>query len=420
MHSLTLRADAPMRPYENQGPTILASTLTVTIVAVLTTIARFHVRINMIRNMGWDCIAGQCTVILQVVYGAGKHIEYIDPHDFSNGMKLNFISQPVYLLAICSVKLSVGLFLLRIAVKKIYRCVIIGIMVFMTAYTIASVLTILLQCTNIHMMWDPTAVGKCWTLKTIKMLGYLNICLNISTDIAFSIPMLWGVQMNRRHKASLICILSLGTFATAAALVKLSYLPTYGRSGDLMWDSRNLTMWTVTECNVGIIAGNLPCLKPLFRSILVSTYGGGSRKNSQPKYFSRSYASGTKQRSVGKSYDALEEDKVAGGGERLRRGDEAYALDTIDVKRGQGRAGGATSDSASFEHEGSTGRARSSNESVARLHSQSLPHNGLGLGLGKITVTRNFDVTESVHSLEEGFESGGNQRTQGLHAKELV
>ena len=43
--------------------------------------------------------------------------------------------------------------------------------------------------------------------------------------------MLWGVQMNRRHKASLICILGLGTFATAAAFVKLSYLPAYGREG---------------------------------------------------------------------------------------------------------------------------------------------------------------------------------------------
>lgn len=44
----------PMRPYEDQGPTILASTLTVTVVAVLTTIARFYVRVKMIRNVGWD------------------------------------------------------------------------------------------------------------------------------------------------------------------------------------------------------------------------------------------------------------------------------------------------------------------------------------------------------------------------------
>ncbi|CAA9962749.1 hypothetical protein PTMSG1_06123 [Pyrenophora teres f. maculata] len=415
MNSLASRVDAPMRPYENQGPTILASTLTVTIVAVLTTIARFHVRANMIRAVGWDdyvmlwtvllCVAGQCIIIMQVVYGAGRHIEHIEPSDFSNGMKLNFISQPVYLVAICSVKLSVGLFLLRIAVKAIYRRVIIGIMVFMTIYTIGSVLTILLQCTNIRMMWDQTAAGRCWTVKQIKMLGYLNICLNISTDIAFSIPMLWGVQMNRRHKASLICILGLGTFATAAALVKLSYLPTYGRSGDLMWDSRNLTMWTVTECNVGIIAGNLPCLKPLFRSILLSTYGSGSRKNTQPKYFSNPYASGTKQRSVGKSYGPLSSDRAADGDRS-----EAYTLTTIDAIRGHG--GGATNRSASFE-QSSPGRARSSNESITRLNTKAHAHGAMG----NITVTTKVDVTESVHSTKS-FE---NTRTHDQpRAKEMV
>lgn len=56
MRSLTMiqRADAAMRPYENQGPTILGATLTVTILAVATTIARLYVRIRMIRNIGWD------------------------------------------------------------------------------------------------------------------------------------------------------------------------------------------------------------------------------------------------------------------------------------------------------------------------------------------------------------------------------
>lgn len=43
-----------MRPNENQGPTILGATLTVTIAALLTTIARLYVRMRMIRNVGWD------------------------------------------------------------------------------------------------------------------------------------------------------------------------------------------------------------------------------------------------------------------------------------------------------------------------------------------------------------------------------
>jgi len=216
--------------------------------------------------------------------------------------------------------------------------------------------------------------------------------------------------MNRRHKASLICILGLGTFATAAALVKLSYLPTYGRSGDLLWDSRNLTMWTVTECNVGIIAGNLPCLKPLFRSILVSTYGSGSRKNTQPKYFSNPYASGSKQRSVGKSYGPLSSDRATDGGPlHYREGGETYILTTIDATRNKE---GTADRSASFE-QSSPGLDRSSSESIARLNTKAHAPGTRG----NITVTTKVDVTESVHSTE-GFENA--RMHDQPQAKELV
>jgi hypothetical protein len=43
-------------------------------------------------------------------------------------MKLNFITQPIYLFATCFLKLSIGFFLLRIAVKAFYKRLIIGIM----------------------------------------------------------------------------------------------------------------------------------------------------------------------------------------------------------------------------------------------------------------------------------------------------
>jgi hypothetical protein len=43
-----------MRPDINEGPTILGVTLSVTTVALISTIARFYVRIRMIRNVGWD------------------------------------------------------------------------------------------------------------------------------------------------------------------------------------------------------------------------------------------------------------------------------------------------------------------------------------------------------------------------------
>jgi hypothetical protein len=75
-----------------------------------------------------QCIVGQCIIVPQVFNGAGRHVEYIDPADFKTAMKLNFISQPVYLFAICLLKISIGCFLLRIAVKPLYKRLIIGIM----------------------------------------------------------------------------------------------------------------------------------------------------------------------------------------------------------------------------------------------------------------------------------------------------
>ncbi|KAF2030070.1 hypothetical protein EK21DRAFT_66580 [Setomelanomma holmii] len=407
MLSHRVAVDAPMRPNENQGPTILGATLTVTIAALLTTIARLYVRLRMIRNVGWD-VSSQCVVIPSVYYGAGKHVEYIDPVDFVKAFRLNFITQPIYLFAICLVKLSVGLFLLRIAVKPFYKRLIISIMSFMAFYTIGCFFTIVLQCTDLRLLWgDPRAKGTCWSSYTLKTLGYVNAALNISTDIAFSIaipiPMLLSIQMNGRQKASLICIFGLGIFATTAALVKLSYIPNYGHSGDWLWDSRNLTIWTITESNVGIVAANLPCLKPIFRTVLGSTYGRGSRKTTNPAYNSRPYGPGTKHRSVIKDYASLASNKSQNGEFRgYGQAGEAYMLTTIDATKEKNNEGSRDSSGRN-----SPGR-KSSSESVARLNDKANAYSGLG----GIAVTTKVDVTESVHSREIYEDPRGVQRPQ--------
>lgn len=48
------RVAVGMRPDEQQGATILGATLTVTIAALITMVARLYVRVRVIRNVGWD------------------------------------------------------------------------------------------------------------------------------------------------------------------------------------------------------------------------------------------------------------------------------------------------------------------------------------------------------------------------------
>lgn len=163
----------------------------------------------------------------------------------------------------------------------------------------------MLQCTDIRILWDPTVVSTCWSMKTLQSLSYTNLALNIVTDLLFAVviptPMLWKLNVNLRTRISLIGVLGLGIFACAAAFVKLGYLASYGKLGDWLWDSRNITVWTAVELNVGIIAGSLPSLRPLFRRFLGNVYGKSSQKaptSSGAKYGTSSTRSGTNWQSL--------------------------------------------------------------------------------------------------------------------------
>lgn len=112
-------------------------------------------------------------------------------------------------------------------------------------------------------------------------LGYTNFSLNIITDLTFAlfipVPMLWNINVTRRTRISLFGVLGLGCFACACAIVRFTYLGTYKKHNDWLWDTQYLTTWSVLETNVGIIAASLPSLRPLFKKFLGSMYGVGSK-----------------------------------------------------------------------------------------------------------------------------------------------
>ncbi|KAI6363091.1 hypothetical protein MCOR25_006034 [Pyricularia grisea] len=278
-------------PADDEGPRILAATLTTCIAAFITVSARCYVRCFMIRSFGWDdalmlfalivSVGSQGVVISEVHHGAGRHNGDIPAEDFEIGMMLNYITQITYLVAICFVKLSLGASLLRIATTKFYRWLIQGLFGFTAIYTAISVITIFAQCSDIRMNWDSTIPRQCWGQDILKGLGYTNSIIGIITDLCFAlfipIPMLWNLNVTRRTRLTLYAILGLGAFACSAAVVKITFLGDYGKMGDWMYDSANITIWWVVECNVGIAAGSLPTLRPLFSRFLGSVYGANSR-----------------------------------------------------------------------------------------------------------------------------------------------
>lgn len=70
-------------------------------------------------------------IIPEVAYGAGRHVQYIDPpENVTKGLHFNFVTQPLCLIGLCLTKVSVGLFLLRLTTSPKFRKFIIGMIIF--------------------------------------------------------------------------------------------------------------------------------------------------------------------------------------------------------------------------------------------------------------------------------------------------
>ncbi|KAL8389014.1 hypothetical protein RB595_008862 [Gaeumannomyces hyphopodioides] len=278
---------------ESRGNEIIASTVAVTSLALIIVALRVYVKFKFSGGLAIEDYLMVLAVIIlgsmiglvvpQVFAGAGRHIEYIDPSDFVRAMFFNFVTQPIVLAALGLARLSVCFFLLRFARSKGIKWAIQIAGAITTILTIVGIVQTLTQCMPMAFTWDKSiAGGQCVSQTYLVISSYVSSSISCTIDFvlaALPIPMLWNVQLPRRVKIAVIGILSLGFFTVAAAITKTVALTKWGLLGDYLWDTADITIWFATEIAVAIIAGSIPCLKPLFKRILASTrrYGSGSK-----------------------------------------------------------------------------------------------------------------------------------------------
>jgi hypothetical protein len=120
------------------------------------------------------------------------------------------------------------------------------------------------------------------------------------------------------------------------------------------------------ETNIAIVAGNLPCMKPLFHRVLGSIYGSGSRdQSSHGKYYGRSTGHSVND------YNSLGSRKAEEGygpGPDFS-GDETHMMTRIPAQQ---------KSAASL---GNDNESNMSDESVSRLE-------GSRMGITKTTTTK--------------------------------
>ncbi|KAK0664703.1 hypothetical protein DIS24_g215 [Lasiodiplodia hormozganensis] len=287
--------------------------------ALAVVMLRLYVRGWMLRFVGSDDYVILFSMVLSIVvmvcfveeikYGLGKHaiVMLSDPVGYTQFSKWLYVHSLIIMVAVSAVKVSIALFLMRLAERTRKVRFLWGMIIFIILFTISCACTLIFQCSPIAAAWDyslrmPPEKAKCFSMNTFRNIGMFNSIVNILTDFLFAslpVPLIWELQVNIRTKVTLASILSLGFFASAAAIVKC--VKQWNVLEDPDWtvhDSFNV--WNYIELNIGIVAACLPALKPLFNWFLetaraITSSGGRSgnrRRTGYSGYGSRSTAHG--------------------------------------------------------------------------------------------------------------------------------
>ncbi|KAK0624284.1 hypothetical protein B0T14DRAFT_565567 [Immersiella caudata] len=257
----------PARAAESNLVQILAIVTVVHLIALACVSLRIYTRVVVVKSPGMDdicmvlaavCgIGGWAGFLIQAHHGLGKHIETVEKEDLVVFMHVSF-SQAIVsaTLALAFLKLSIGFNLLRLMV-------VIG-------YSIMAALTFFLHCKPLAGSWNFALKPECYSKQLFMTFGLVNTACNMTTDVLFAtfpIFIIWPLNMRRKLRIYLICILSLGYFAVALGAVKAIYQIGFVKVPDRTFGF-SVTFWGFLELNVGIVAACAVTLKPLLNRFI--------------------------------------------------------------------------------------------------------------------------------------------------------
>lgn len=244
-------------------------------------VLRLYVRGAMLRNFGLDDyimiltqIIFTASCILQIYcainWAFGRHLWDLNPYLGENTFRVWYICETLYVVSTTLVKISVGFFLLRIARNKIHIWIIRVTMLLCGLFGTAITFVFIFQCHPVSDWWSLDH-SRCLPQTTIAGLTYGFSALNIVADWTMSIVpafMVAGLQMSKRQRilvGGLLCFAGAGCLATIARLPFIDILLN-GR-GDFLYTSTGLILGSTLEVGIGITAGCIAALRPLFHAV---------------------------------------------------------------------------------------------------------------------------------------------------------
>ncbi|KAJ5383993.1 hypothetical protein N7517_001904 [Penicillium concentricum] len=291
-------------PIVGRSLAILIVSIVMMSISIVTVSLRSFVRLNIIRAFGWDDALMVAALILFILLnvcgiigtmnGVGHtRSDFTSTEIYKKALMWWWLGQMLYVWASAVAKISIAVALLRLAVEKSYRVILWSIIVIAIAIGLMFWLVLLFLCNPISYFWervDATSTGTCLPMSTVLDIAYFYSSVTICCDLSLGLLpafLVWKLQMNTRTKFAVGGILGLGAVAAVAVICRLPFLRFYP-DDDFLYSTYQIAIWSLIETGLGITAGSLITLRPLFQWLL-DAHSTHNHKSPRQGMYSKPY-----------------------------------------------------------------------------------------------------------------------------------
>ncbi|KAJ5106024.1 hypothetical protein NUU61_003371 [Penicillium alfredii] len=276
-----------MQPLDGRSKAIFIVTTVFLGISFIAVCLRCFVRIKIVKAFGWDDALMVFAMALNVLfalcgitgalYGIGQKTWDLQQRGTAEtAMFWWWLGQTSYVWVCAVARISIAVALLRLTVARVHAIILWAVISVTTVIGIVFFFMLTLQCNPVSFFWqrirvatDPTGNihGSCMDLDRIIAIAYVYSVTATCCDLTLGllpIFLVWNLQMNTRTKVALAGILGMGCVAGAAVIIRIPYLHDY-KNHDFLYATANISIWSNVEASLGIAAGSLVTLRPLFR-----------------------------------------------------------------------------------------------------------------------------------------------------------
>ncbi|KUI61575.1 hypothetical protein VP1G_08719 [Cytospora mali] len=237
------------------------------VLATVSTVLRTWAKLMSTKRLRSEDYFMFAALFLCLTTGLGQHEDTLTKLQMRHFLISLWVIQRLQPPSLFCVKTSIIIFYIRVFPTRAIRIAGWSIWIYTFLWLVGIWFATLFECHPISYFWDKSIKnGHCLAnpLITIGLTSGVLSCVGDIVIFTMPIPVVLGLNMNRRKKAALAAIFAVGLFVITTSFVRWVALLT--TKSDITSNQVEAGVWTYLEISIGITCGNLPLLLPLVRS----------------------------------------------------------------------------------------------------------------------------------------------------------